>query len=416
MNSIINPSDYLNQFFQSFHAHNSEQLLELLIIIFEFSKIHEYTFESSKEEFKSIIYKAYQRFNFEKILDFKDNIDYFYYLFKAIEAKYRHNVIETFTHLNDAFQLFVKIFKEQEGIWLLSSLKYMVKQLRLSAIKTIEKDSIIDDNIYLRKAITSVRNVVSLINPSKAASHISKKRGIVFCASELCHLNFKIWKYKDCDVIINDAENFMENAGLHQSLFGKSDIVTLKYYAGRIALFESEFKRAEIELDIAFKECYYKSFRNQRNILKYLLPVKILCGKLISVDLIKRYKLYEYLDLEKAIFEGNIALFKEQTRKFKNLWIKRSLFVIIERLELVLIRNLFKRIYELTKKPIIDIEFLVKALNISKKLNYDIEEVECLLGNLILKGYIKGYISHEKKKIVLSQAEPFPKFEKVNEK
>ena len=408
----MNLNDYFNKYFQTFQTHNCEQLLDLLTQLFESSEIHEYDFENAKE----IMYKIYQKLNFQNIPDFKDSLECFYYIFKALEAKSRHDVTGTFICLNESFQSFMKIFKEQEGIWLLNSLKYMVKQLRISAFETIEKDSIIDDNIYLRKAITSIRNIVSLINPSKAASHISKKRGIVFCATELCHLNFKIWKYKDCDVIINDAEIFMENAGLPQSVFGKSDIVTLKYYGGRIALFENQFKRAERELDTAFKECYQKSFKNQRNILKFLLPVKILCGKFPSVELIQKYRLYEYVNLAKSIFEGNIALFKEQTRKFRKLWIKRSLFVIMETLELVLVRNLFKRVCKLIKKPIIEIEYFVKAFNISGKINYDMEEAECLLGNLILKGYIKGYISHEKKKIVLSQTEPFPKFEKINEK
>ena len=36
------------------------------------------------------------------------------------------------------------------------------------------------------------------------------------------------------------------------------------------------------------------------------------------------------------------------------------------------------------------------------------DEVECIIANLIFKGLIKGYISHQKRTLVLSKKEPFP--------
>ena len=38
-----------------------------------------------------------------------------------------------------------------------------------------------------------------------------------------------------------------------------------------------------------------------------------------------------------------------------------------------------------------------------------VEEVECLLANQIYKGFMKGYISHEKQTVVLSNVNAFPK-------
>ena len=38
----------------------------------------------------------------------------------------------------------------------------------------------------------------------------------------------------------------------------------------------------------------------------------------------------------------------------------------------------------------------------------DRDEVECILANLIYKGLVRGYISHEKATLVLSKKEPFP--------
>lgn len=61
-----------------------------------------------------------------------------------------------------------------------------------------------------------------------------------------------------------------------------------------------------------------------------------------------------------------------------------------------------------------------------QNVEVDIDEVECMIANMIYKvsarhhrigvvcskvcsqGYIKGYISHEKRTVVLSKAGPFP--------
>ena len=43
------------------------------------------------------------------------------------------------------------------------------------------------------------------------------------------------------------------------------------------------------------------------------------------------------------------------------------------------------------------------------KLEVDMEEVECLLANLIYKGYIRGYISHGMQTVVLANTNAFPR-------
>ena len=38
----------------------------------------------------------------------------------------------------------------------------------------------------------------------------------------------------------------------------------------------------------------------------------------------------------------------------------------------------------------------------------DLDEIECILANLIFQGKIKGYLSHQKRFLVVSKADPFP--------
>ena len=41
-------------------------------------------------------------------------------------------------------------------------------------------------------------------------------------------------------------------------------------------------------------------------------------------------------------------------------------------------------------------------------IEVDMDEVECILANLIYSGKVKGYISHQKSILVLSKQDPFP--------
>jgi len=38
----------------------------------------------------------------------------------------------------------------------------------------------------------------------------------------------------------------------------------------------------------------------------------------------------------------------------------------------------------------------------------DLDEIECILANLIYRGVIRGYLSHSKRVLVLSKRDPFP--------
>jgi nuclear mRNA export protein PCID2/THP1 len=43
----------------------------------------------------------------------------------------------------------------------------------------------------------------------------------------------------------------------------------------------------------------------------------------------------------------------------------------------------------------------------------DVDEVECIVANLIFRKFIKGYISHKNRVVVLSKIDPFPSLKTV---
>ena len=44
----------------------------------------------------------------------------------------------------------------------------------------------------------------------------------------------------------------------------------------------------------------------------------------------------------------------------------------------------------------------------------DVDEIECVLANLIYSGYLKGYISHQHGKLVVSKGVAFPPLSEVS--
>ena len=49
------------------------------------------------------------------------------------------------------------------------------------------------------------------------------------------------------------------------------------------------------------------------------------------------------------------------------------------------------------------------ALQIAGKDEISSDEAECLVANMIYKGFMRGYISHEKQMVVLAKTDAFPR-------
>ncbi|KAM4862285.1 PCI domain-containing protein 2 isoform X4 [Urocitellus parryii] len=184
--------------------------------------------------------------------------------------------------------------------------------------------------------------------------------------------------------------------------------VTYKYYVGRKAMFDSDFKQAEEYLSFAFEHCHRSSQKNKRMILIYLLPVKMLLGHMPTVELLRKYHLMQFADVTRAVSEGNLLLLNEALARHETFFIRCGIFLILEKLKIITYRNLFKKVYLLLRTHQLSLEAFLVALKFMHVEDVDIDEVQCILANLIYMGHIKGYISHQHQKLVVSKQNPFP--------
>lgn len=68
----------------------------------------------------------------------------------------------------------------------------------------------------------------------------------------------------------------------------------------------------------------------------------------------------------------------------------------------------FSSSHLLMKTHQIPVESLLIALKYNELKDIDLDETQCIVSNLIYEGKIKGYISHQHKKLVVSKQNAFP--------
>lgn len=112
-----------------------------------------------------------------------------------------------------------------------------------------------------------------------------------------------------------------------------------------------------------------------------------------------------------ACLNGDMPVFEKALERNMDVLIQSGVFTTVEQIRLVTLRNFVRRIalavqacpeLQKTRPNIINLHYLFQPLR-TWDSELDLDEVECLLANLIGNGMIKGYISHEQRVLVLSK-------------
>lgn len=238
---------------------------------------------------------------------------------------------------------------------------------------------------------------------NRAAEEDSKRIGMLTLVNQMFKVYFRINKLHLCKPLIRaiDSYQYKENFSLSQQ-------ITFRYFVGRKAMFDSDYKAADEYLTYAFENCHKLSKRNKRLILIYLVPVKMLLGYVPSYKVLEKYDVIEFWELVRAVCQGNLKLFDEIMEKHESFFIKCGIYLIVDKLKIIAYRNLFRKVYLILNTHQIPVEALQEALVYLGQTDVDLDETQCIVANLIYEGKIKGYISHQHRKVVVSKQNPFP--------
>jgi len=238
---------------------------------------------------------------------------------------------------------------------------------------------------------------------ARAAEETSKKWGMLNLVNQLFKIYFKVNKLHLTKPLIRAIES-----SALKDRYPKSQLVTYRYYVGRKYMFDYNFQEAEEYLRYAFEHCDMRRKRNKRLILMYLIPVKMLLGQMPIPSLLEKYDLQQFKGIMESVKEGNLHQLNQEFEKHEKTFIGWGIFLILEKLKSITYRNLFKKVALLMNTHQISIDAFTTALKLMGEEDVDNDETACILANLIYETKVKGYISHQHKKLVISKQTPFP--------
>lgn len=232
----------------------------------------------------------------------------------------------------------------------------------------------------------------------------TKRHGMLHLVNQLFKVYFRINKLHLCKPLIRAIESLA-----FKDQFPLSQQITYKYFVGRKAMYDSDYKTSDEYLSFAFNHCHRRYVKNKRLILIYLVPVKMLLGYMPLKETMERFGVPQFHELACALKQGNVRKFDETMQKYEAFFIDTGIYIIVEKLKIIAYRNLFKKVYLILQTHQIDLQHFLNALQFSGEEDITMDETHCIVANLIAEGRIKGYISYQHNKLVVSKmTSPFP--------
>ncbi|XP_032685717.1 PCI domain-containing protein 2 isoform X1 [Odontomachus brunneus] len=329
------------------------------------------------------------------------------YHLKAIFAMNKNDLFTLYNHQSSAVQCLAKILQMQkEENWMLPVMNVMCLELRLSAIgaENSKSNKNLKHGEVLEKCAECLMACFRVCAADSRSSEEDTKRwGMLALINQLLKVYFRINKLHLCKPLIRAIES-----SSYKDHFALAQQITYKFFVGRKAMFDSDYKIADKYLTYAFEHCHIMSSKNKRLILTYLVPVKMLLGYMPKQSVLQKYNLMEFWELMESVKKGDLRSLEKVMAKHEAFFIGAGIYLIVEKLKLIAYRNLFKKVYLVLHTHQIPVQSLLVALQMYGMEDIDMDETECLLANLIYEGKIKGYISFQHKKLVISKQNPFP--------
>ncbi|KAJ6532270.1 hypothetical protein DFH09DRAFT_1044228 [Mycena vulgaris] len=317
---------------------------------------------------------------------------------------------EAFKEQSQLVSLFFRFFNENRG-WTLPALFSILRDLRDLAhdadwhakVHSEQSECMVEAARIVAKAFSNC------MTDRNSPVDESRKWGVYYVVGLAMKSYFKVKRISLTRNIIKVLENNADIPALE--LYPRSHQVTYRYYLGMLSFLNEEYVKAEQELTLAFYHCHVDAHDNQARILAYLIPLRILRGHLPSDELMYRFPILAdiFAPFTAAIRTGDIAAFDSALERREARLIELNLLLTVEKARELCLRGLFRRVWVASAKGTrIPLSMFHCALLISG-IKVEIEEAECLVANLVYKGFMRGYISHEKQMVVLASTNAFPR-------
>jgi hypothetical protein len=128
------------------------------------------------------------------------------------------------------------------------------------------------------------------------------------------------------------------------------------FQKGKYALINENFSEAEQ----CFSKIAIKTSGQSRLVMRYLIPCRIFLGKLYEA---RGDEFGEYAGIIKAIREADFSSYDQLSRKYQKLWLKRGIYLLMDRVRIILWRTLVKRVFQAAGTKL-DLELIERAVKL----------------------------------------------------
>ena len=266
----------------------------------------------------------------------------------------------------------------------------------------------------LNSLVTTLRTAfASTLNHRLPAARLasSKKWGALAIANAIFGIYFRADTLRQCKSI----QAGVESAGFPPlAAFPRAQLVTFRYYTGMLAACEDDYGRALAALSAAFVGCHARYAANVRRALRMLVPVALAAtGRTPPPALLAAHGLAgAYGDLVAAFRAGDIRRYNATVAANRDLYIRTGVYLVVERLQLLVYRTLFKKVCAMLAAITGSVQIKLARVPAGVRAagaadDVDVDEVECLLANLIHRKLIRGYLAQKSRVLVLAKTNAF---------
>ncbi|KAF4465195.1 CSN12 [Fusarium albosuccineum] len=328
--------------------------------------------------------------------------------------------------------------------WTIPTLYMVGKYLRLFAIKSDEErraklwdsgpgfsltsddfDPQHDKQLQLRDCEGHLKRIFTLCLNDRAPLEESRKWGIYYITNLLFKTYFKLNSASLSRTILKTLSVYNAKGDMPAlEMFPKSQRVTFKFYEGVLLFLDENYLEAETYLTEAWQLCHKDALEQSERILTYLIPCRLLTSHVLPTKaLLEKYPRLQFLflPLAKCIRSGNLWAFDEALKNGEEEFVKRRIYLTLERGRDIALRNLLRKVFlaggfdepkegdttpvRRTRVPTVEFQ---AAISMGSGRVFDMDECECLLANMIYKELMKGYIARDRGFVVLSKKGAFP--------
>ena len=202
--------------------------------------------------------------------------------------------------------------------------------------------------------------------------------------------------------------------------FPAAQRVTYMYFTGRLAIFDESYDEADADLSYALAHCPRTAAANRARAAFFLVPVRLLRGALPSPRLLDACGLADaYGPLVAAVRAGDVGGLDALLASRQWDHVRAGTYLLLEKLRPAAARRLLKKVALLHaradpgKSAQLPLAKFAAALASQGAPSGD-DDVECLVATLVARRYVKGYVAHRSRVLVLSKVAPFPSLESVS--